>query len=350
MHIEQRGEVSSCACPSGDRFISLFPKSPNRVLHISRDDVMILINKGRSISFVVLNMNRTLLIAVFAFVILFYDSIYALIPVVDFYDSTSGEKQIILSSRVGSEIDLRERTYFGLLPKLTNFVSARVYVDCNSLRLHIEQSIHGLLKDTSRICTKDEIVALVTLVENFESGIAENLSLSNDLYIKKNVKLFRDAPSITLLTDDDQEFYGRIACVRDSSIVFLQSSEMYNWMMSSTQMKKFSSSRIRHIVTGVTRHYWNGFFIGFTAGTIVTSIFKAADISREYGSFESGIFARSIAESMAFVGLPVGLMAGLYQYLTTPEYSIIPLGDQWSFEQNFVKLKAISIFPDEYPP
>ena len=319
-------------------------------MHFSLDDVMILINKGRSISFVGLNMNRTLLTSVFAIVILFSGSMYALIPVVDFHDSTSEEKQIVLSSRVGSEIDLRERTYFGLFPTHEGFESARLYVDRDSFHFQIQRSLNNTHDDTVRFCTKAEIISLVTLIENFESGVAENLSLPNDLYNKKDVKLFRGAPSITLLTDDDQEFYGRIAGVRDSSLVFLQSSEMYDWRMASRSIKNFSASRIRHIVTGVTRHYWNGFFIGFAAGTIVTSIFKAADISREYGSFEYGIFARSIAESMAFVGLPVGLLSGLYQYLTTPEYSIIPLGDQWSFEQNFAKLKAISIFLDEYPP
>ncbi len=263
--------------------------------------------------------------------------------------------QSYLSPRVGNEIDMDEKYYFGLFPSVRGFVSATATSQTNdSTYFTIRSVFRGVASNSTVIVDTRTVKKLSKYMEDFESvrnrenevnwtmfkGLAQESSvIGHD---------FHDALGATVTTLDGRSIYGKLFWAEDSALVLWKSDEPYNWRTVGSDANVIPVTSISTISLEKRFRVWNG--PGSTYGVLAGLIMSGVYIGVNYSEF-----SHSFSETYStFMLVPVcvaitSVVGGTIEYLLRPNFQATIDGKEEKYLPILPKLTNASTI-DSYPP
>ncbi|MCX6153549.1 MAG: hypothetical protein NT007_05265 [Candidatus Kapabacteria bacterium] len=168
--------------------------------------------------------------------------------------SASQDKEIILSPRIGNEINLYTKNYFNLFPMIDNFISAKLYTATSgNYSIKIKFGTSASPKDTAIIISDTLLNDLIFYIENFEDAyITENLNekikSSNFWSFVKPIVRYINSNSKILWDDfNNNSFKNYLLYAHNDYFIVWQSDHIYNWRKLTTNAKLIYFKEVEYL-------------------------------------------------------------------------------------------------------
>lgn len=263
--------------------------------------------------------------------------------------------QTYLTPRVGNDIDMDEKSYFGLFPSVKGFVSAKATSRANdSTYFTIRSLYHGVVADTTVIVETRTVEKLSKYIEEFESvrngdnevkwsmfkGLAQESSvIGHD---------FHDALGATVTTLDGRSIYGKLFWAEDSTLVLWKSDEPYNWRTVGSDANVIPVNSISTISLDKRFRIRKGpgTIYGGLAGLAMSAVYLVFNYS-DYSHSEAKTFS-TVMLVPSFIAA-TAIIGGTIEYLLQPNFQATIDGKEEKYLPILPTLTKASTI-DSYPP
>ena len=211
------------------------------------------------------------------------------------------------SDRIGNEINIVEKNYYGFFPKIIGFTSAKVYGSADYVLVKINYQLQGVYHDSVISWDKEIVESVKNYVENLGSIPVGEMKIDWALiysFVRPQHHSYKLGKKIIINTMDDDKYSGYLMTA-DSNHLSLWMADMgYNWRMLKDSSMVFSNSEIKEIIIPKKGKAGGGFLIGALLGGGVGAALGANALFAD----EKTIAASTIV--FGAIGGIVGLIAG----------------------------------------
>jgi hypothetical protein len=263
----------------------------------------------------------------------------------------------ILSNRVGEKIDRHERDYFGLFPKIDDFVEASCYAsESRNVSFVITRGDHESLEDTIIMISAEAVGQLIHLIEHYEDIIAQEHTISYEtisgIVLPPPSENLIQRPVVVHLADG-MVYEAQILHAQESSLILWRGSGQYNWRLFEEKSISLPYDKLASIVFKKGTRLQTAMSYGargsLTAGTIGAVIGYAQGDDPPGGCLVMSATDKACMLGGAGVllgcilGAPVGFLSGAGE-----AYAI--RGDRKAYESVRSLLNENAMFPEIIPP
>ena len=196
--------------------------------------------------------------------------IFTLFIILVNYLSAQDSLQVFsISDRIGDEISVAEKNYYGFFPKIIGFTSAKIYNSDENILIKICYQLEGVSYDS--IITWDNKIAksVKNYVENLGSIPIGEMKINWSPiypYIRPQHRSFRIGKKITINTITNNKYSGYLMTADSSHLSLWMSDAPYSWRMLKDSSIVFRNSEIKDIIIPKKGKAGGGFLIGILVG------------------------------------------------------------------------------------
>jgi hypothetical protein len=269
------------------------------------------------------------------------------------------DQPYILSTRVGPEIDGRERDYFCLFPKVSGFLKAETFMHSDDhLELRISRKMNGSVTDTTFRIDTELKAEFQSYIDDFEMIIREEKKISlrlirgnfinrsclgTKIAEQKGKKKDESGSKIMVITSDGQLHTGRILSATDTSLLLWQSPDSYDWRKVHIYGRVISVSGIEQITEPRKGGFGSGLKYGAIVGGGLCLLIFAAPSDDPYAGIGKLVGAGVVLPSSLLIGGIIGVAKGR-------DHTLVINGRSEYYNPFLPKLKKGAIFPTLAPP